>query len=183
MSEPASERPASERPAPGPEQRGFVRLVASEALRAEPDRVATMLGTDPPWPGLVSRPSESAGLRRYALDLRLRLGGEGAEFTTFSKAALLDIGTPSRTDSGWSVECGWRAATAAPLFPVFSGRLLIADGSLAVTGLYAPPGGTIGRVADRMLLRVAANGTARWLLSEIDRASVELEGRGDGGPR
>jgi hypothetical protein len=30
----------------------------------------------------------------------------------------------------------------------------------------------VGRVADRMLLHVAANGTARWLLGEIDRAAL-----------
>jgi hypothetical protein len=43
---------------------------------------------------------------------------------------------------------------------------------MRIEGLYAPPGGVVGRVADRMLLHVAANGTARWLLREIDRAAV-----------
>ncbi|MCC6618053.1 MAG: hypothetical protein IT341_03325 [Chloroflexi bacterium] len=157
------------------ELRGLVRLAATEPLGADPDRVAAMLASDPPWASLVAHPSEVPGLRRYALDLRLRLGGEGARFTTFSKAALLDIGTPARTASGWAVECGWRASSAAPLFPVFSGKLLIEPGELAIDGLYAPPGGVIGRVADRMLLQVAANGTARWLLGEIDRAGRALE--------
>jgi hypothetical protein len=32
----------------------------------------------------------------------------------------------------------------------------------------------VGRVADRVILHVAANGTARWLLAEIDRASLAV---------
>jgi hypothetical protein len=70
------------------------------------------------------------------------------------------------------VEIGWRASRAAPLFPVFSGWLSIRPGELHLEGVYAPPGGVLGRVADRMLLHVAANGTARWLLGEIDRAAI-----------
>jgi hypothetical protein len=37
--------------------------------------------------------------------------------------------------------------------------------------MYAPPGGAIGRLADRALLHLAASGTAKWLLHEIDRLS------------
>ena len=83
----------------------------------------------------------------------------------------LDLGRPRRTPTGWEVEIGWRASSAAPLFPVFSGWLAIGPAELRIDGLYAPPGGVVGRVADRMLLHVAANATARWLLDEIDRAA------------
>jgi hypothetical protein len=150
---------------------GFVRLVASERLASHPDQVAALLASDPPWPGLRAHASGSPDLRCYAVDLRLRLGGDSTALTTFSKAALLDIGQPRRTPEGWEVELSWRAATAAPLFPVFSGWLTIVTGALRIEGLYAPPGGVVGRVADRLLLHVAANGTARWLLTEIERAA------------
>jgi len=157
------------RPAPD----GFVRLVASMRLHSDPDRVAALLDEgDTPWPeGRVVHP-ESPDLRRFAVDLRLRVGGETAALTTFSKAAYLDLGRPRRTADGWEAEIGWRASTAAPLFPVFSGWLTIGPEELRIDGLYAPPGGVVGRVADRMLIHVAANGTARWLLNEIDRAAL-----------
>jgi len=151
---------------------GFVRLVASQRLHSDPERVVALLGSDPPWSGVFSAGTEVAGLRRYAIDLRLRIGGDSTGLTTFSKAAYLDLGRPRRTTHGWEIEISWRASTAAPLFPVFSGRLLVGPEKLQIEGLYAPPGGAVGRVADRMLLHVAANATARWLLDEVDRAAL-----------
>lgn len=156
---------------------GFVRLAAAAPLHADPDRVAERLRDDTcPWDGGSEVRPAVAGLRRYLVDLRLRLGGEDAGLTTFAKAAYLDAGPPRRTPSGWEVELSWRAAGGAPLFPVFSGWLTVGQGELRIDGLYAPPGGTIGRVADRVLLHVAANGTARWLLHELDRAALGAAG-------
>ncbi len=156
-----------------PVPNGFVRLSASMRLRSRPDRVAWLLddgGT--PWAeGRVAHP-ESPELRRFVVDLRLRIGGDSAALTTISKAAYLDLGRSQRTATGWQVEIGWRASTGAPLFPVFSGWLTIGPEELTIDGLYAPPGGTLGRVADRVLLHVAANATARWVLHEVDRAAV-----------
>jgi hypothetical protein len=155
---------------------GYVRLVAAEPSGAEPDQVAALLGDDPPWAELVPESSPGPGLRRYATDLRLSVGQDMAP-SLFRKAAFLDLGVPRRTDHGWRVEVGWRAASAAPLFPVFSGWLTIGRDEMRIDGLYAPPGGLIGRVADRMLLHVAASATARWLLRRIDEAAVERPGR------
>jgi hypothetical protein len=151
---------------------GYVRLVSAQPSRSGADRVAWMLAADPPWPDLEREPSPAPGLRRYATDLLLPVGTDGTP-ATFHKAALIDLGVPEHTADGWCVEIGWRAATFAPLFPVFSGSLFIGDAELRIEGLYAPPGGAIGRIADRILLHVAANGTARWLLREIDRAAAE----------
>lgn len=151
--------------------RGFVRLVASQRLRSDPARVAAVLaGEGLPWEE-VPYPA-GGGLRRYEVDLRLRVGGEEAGLTTFRKAAYLDLGPPRRRADGWESSIGWRAAGIAPLFPVFSGTLRIEGGQLRIEGLYAPPGGAIGRAADRMLLHVAANATARWLLRELDLAAT-----------
>jgi hypothetical protein len=148
---------------------GFVRLAASVPLRAGADAVADLLERG------VAGWEERAGLdgiRRYAVDLRLRLGGPGAALSTFRKAALVDIGTVERGAGAHEVEIQWRAATAAPLFPVFAGVLRIGPEELTVSGLYAPPGGAVGRLADRALLHVAATGTARWLLGEIQREAL-----------
>ena len=148
---------------------GFVRLAASVPLRAEADAVVTTLER-----GLASWQELSAldGVRRYAVDLRLRLGGPGAALSTFRKAALVDIGPIHRGPGPHEVEIHWRAATAAPLFPVFAGLLRIGPDELSLSGLYAPPGGAMGLIADRALLHVAATGTARWLLGEIQRESL-----------
>jgi hypothetical protein len=152
---------------------GFVRLVAATRLNIDPDRVAAVLDRgDRPFEGEWLAHPHSPDLRRVAIDLRLRVGGETALLTTLGKAAYLDLGRPRRTVDGWEVEIGWQASTAAPLFPVFSGWLSVSRDELRIDGLYAPPGGVIGRVADRMLLHVAANATARWLLNEIDRAAA-----------
>jgi hypothetical protein len=152
---------------------GFVRLAAAVRTDGDPDRLAAELedGSGPFRGELLAHPA-GADLRRVAIDLRLRIGGETAGLTTFSKAAYLDFGQPRRTPDGWEAEIGWRASTGAPLFPVFSGWLTMGGGELRIDGLYAPPGGAIGRVADRMLLHVAANATARWLLNEIERAAA-----------
>lgn len=154
---------------------GLVRLAASATLRAHPATVARLLGEEAgAWPG-EPLPDAPHGMRRFAVDLRLRVGGEGSGLATFRKAAFLDLGEPMRTPRGWRVEIGWQASTAAPLFPVFSGALAVEDGVMRLEGLYAPPGGVLGRVADRLLLHVAANGTARWLLDELDRVALERE--------
>ena len=151
---------------------GFVRLAASMPLHNDGERVAAILDGGALWADRLVMPVSLTGLRRYAVDLRLRVGREGPSLTTFSKAAYVDLGATHRTASGWEAEIAWQASTAAPLFPVFSGWLIISDQDLRIDGLYAPPGGAVGRVADRMLLHIAANGTARWLLGEIDRETL-----------
>jgi hypothetical protein len=152
---------------------GFVGLAASHRLHSEPAKVVAVMTTGrAPWgDGVVELPTVD-GLRRYLVDLRLRLGAEDAAVTTLRKAAYLDLGSPHSTDEGWELAISWRAATAAPLFPVFAGRLAIERETMRIEGIYAPPGGVVGRVADRVLLHVAANATARWLLDEIDRAAA-----------
>ena len=156
-----------------PVPHGFVRLVASARLNAEAHLLAAMLDDGhAPW-AEGGDPLEISNLHRYVVDLRLRIGGESAALTTFGKAAYLDLGRSRRTRTGWESEIGWQASTAAPLFPVFSGWLTIGPDELRIDGFYAPPGGAMGRVADRMLLHVAANATARWVLNEIGRAAQD----------
>jgi hypothetical protein len=159
-------------PVPDPGE-GFVRLVATMPLHSDPERVASLLRHDAAkWlAGAAERPSVG-GLRRFVIDLRLRIGGRAAGLTTLSKAAYLDVGVPQRTATGWVSEISWRASTIAPLFPVFSGWLSIGPEELRIEGIYAPPGGAVGLVADRILLHTAANGTARWLLGQLDAAAL-----------
>ena len=113
---------------------------------------------------------------RHLVDLELRVS-EQTPRIAFHKAAYVDVGAV-RDDQIGPIRIGisWRAAGLAPLLPVFSGTLAWDAGELRLDGYYAPPGGGIGIVADRLLLNVAARGTARLLLERIASAM-----RGDGG--
>lgn len=138
---------------------------SADTIRAAIDQAASWLGPD-----VAAAP---AGMQRHVTDLRLRIGDQPGR-ATFRKAAYVDIGAVRRVGQSYEVEISWRAATLQPLFPVFSGKLAIADGELRLEGWYAPPGGPIGFVADRALLKVAARGTARWFLDELVEAAEGL---------
>jgi hypothetical protein len=110
-------------------------------------------------------------LRRHEAELRLRVS-DHPELVTLRKAAYVDLGSVRSRPGGWEVEVAWQASTLAPLFPVFSGMIELDGRRATLRGLYAPPGGAIGRFADRALLHVAATKTGRWLLESLDTAAL-----------
>jgi hypothetical protein len=145
-------------------------LLARRRPKSDPAHLALAIRGARAWLGPEVEPAPS-GMRRHQADLRLRVS-ERPSLVTFGKAAYVDLGPVHPLDDGWQVEVSWRASTLAPLFPVFSGTIVARRGELTLSGWYAPPGGVVGRVADQALLHVAANGTARWLLGELDRAAA-----------
>jgi hypothetical protein len=154
---------------PGSEER-LTRLVVRRPALSDPDRLAWAIRAARAWLGPEVEPSP-LGMHRHQADLRLRVS-EHPSLVTFSKAALVDIGPVRPLDDGWEVEVGWRASTLAPLFPVLSGTIVARGNELTLSGWYAAPGGRVGRAADRALLHIAAEGTARWLLGELDDAAA-----------
>ena len=138
------------------------------------------------WLGQRVTTDEPGSGRRYLTDLRLRIGDQPGR-ATFHKAAYVDLGRVRRIGEREEVregvreeiregvreevEVSWRAATLAPLFPVFSGKLTFGGDELRLEGWYAPPGGAIGFVADRALLKIAARGTGRWFLDGLVEAA------------
>lgn len=157
---------------------GTARLNARVPANVSRRRALALLGAPgrSAWLGEVVEGEAGAGWQRHLVDLELRVS-EQTPRITFRKAAYVDV-APARARQLRLIEVGisWRAAGLAPLFPVFSGTLTWADGELSLDGYYAPPGGGIGIVADRLLLNVAARGTARLLLERIAAAM-----RGDAG--
>lgn len=155
--------------ASGEEAIGTSRLHVTVAARVDRERAADVLGPGrSAWLGdLVQPAAEPDGSARHLLDLELRVS-DAAPRVAFRKAAYLDVG-PVRVDDDGALylEVGWRAAGLTPLFPVFAGRLTWTGGQLLLDGYYAPPGGSVGVVADRLLLNVAARGTGRRLLERI----------------
>jgi hypothetical protein len=105
---------------------------------------------------------------RHVLDLELRVS-DHAPRVAFHKAAFVDVGQLRDDGDGspLSLDLSWRAAGMTPLFPVFAGSLSWNEGELLLDGYYAPPGGRIGEMADRLLLNVAARATGRRLLERV----------------
>jgi hypothetical protein len=148
----------------------LTRIVVRRTALSEPARLAWAVRAARSWLGPEVEPAVP-GMRRHEADLRLRIG-EVAALTTFRKAAYVDVGRILELNDGWEVEIGWRASSMAPLFPVFSGTIVARGEELTLSGSYAPPAGIIGRAADRVLLHIAAEGTARWLLAQLDEAAA-----------
>lgn len=173
----------SEQP-PGEEPIRTSRLRVSVPAKVTPDRAAETLGVGrSEWLGELVAASAGEDRSRYLLNLELRVS-DSAPRVAFHKAAYVDIG-PLRepaTDGMW-LDISWRAAGMAPLFPVFAGRLEWRAGELLLDGHYAPPGGSVGMVADRLVLNVAARATGRRLLERIAEAMLERAGGslGEGG--
>jgi hypothetical protein len=155
---------------------GTSRLSASVPARVSRDRALAALRRQGrgSWLGEMVGPVREGEPERHLVDLELRVGDE-APHVTFRKAAYVDVG-PARLTNPQTIEVpiSWRAAGLAPLFPVFSGTLTWEDGRLSLDGYYAPPGGGLGILADRLLLSVAARGTARLLLEKIAAAMLGL---------
>lgn len=106
--------------------------------------------------------------RRYACDLELGVGT--GRRLAFRKSAIISLGAPEPLAEGWLVPIEWRAASLAPLFPVFVGQLEVRAASLGLAGYYAPPFGDLGAVLDRAALGVGARRVARWLLEQVAEA-------------
>ena len=143
---------------------GVVALHIALPASIDLDRVAVAFGSETAWLGEPLQPATS-GTRLFACDLELRVLPDRR--ATFRKSAVVGLGEPVRDQSGWVVPIEWRAATHAPLFPVFAGHLRLTARHLELDGQYLPPGGTVGYVVDRLLLHVAASGTGRWLLQKV----------------
>ena len=153
-----------------PDDAQLRHLKVRRRAQSEPARLAWAIRAARSWLGPEIEPAP-AGMHRHQADLRLRVS-EHPSLVTFGKAAWVDIGPVQPLEGGWQVEVAWRASTLAPLFPVFSGTIVAWGEELTLSGWYAPPGGTAGLVADRALLHIAAEGTARWLLGELDQAAA-----------
>ena len=157
-----------------PDEARLSRLVVRRHALSDPARLAWAIRAARAWLGPEVEPAPP-GMHRHHADLRLRVS-EHPSLVTFGKAAYVDIGPVHPLDDDWEVEVAWRASTLAPLFPVFSGAIVARGEELTLSGWYAPPGGAVGRVADRALLHIAAEGTARWLLGELDDAAARGAG-------
>lgn len=103
--------------------------------------------------------------------LRVRVGPP-AWPSAFAKQVDIARGPVRVLDDRLIVAFSWSATGAASLFPQLDADLEVAPFGLARTEIvlrarYAPPGGSIGRGADRLLLHRVAESTLRAFLSRI----------------
>ena len=148
------------------------RLYVSELTAVDLERAPAILG-GPSAAWLGERVADSApDVRCFLGDLELHPQGMGP--LLFRKSAVVGLGLLRPTVDGWLVPIEWRAATLAPLFPVFAGTLRIRADRLELDGYYGPPGGALGQLADEAFLRRAAVWTARWLLRRISAALTDI---------
>lgn len=151
-------------------QEAVVRLEAQLPFDGAAGDVGTALESAGEWLGEpVTDHDLPDGWRRFLVDMRLPIGD--GRHLSFRKAAFVDLGPMTTSPDRAAAGISWYAAGLQPLFPVFAGVLRLSPGELHLEGCYAPPGGGLGVVADRLLLHVAARGTARWLLAQIAAAS------------
>jgi hypothetical protein len=130
--------------------------------------------TDPSWMGTAVE-SSRPGTRRFLTDLSLPIRDRSPQ-VLFRKAAFVDVGVVKVTPAGCEVEISWQSSSLAPLFPVFAGRLVLAGNEVTLEGFYAPPGGQIGAALDHAFLSIAARGTARWFLDQVENALLAEPG-------
>jgi hypothetical protein len=145
----------------------LVQPAVVDLARAVPlltDSAATWLGSPVP----AGRP----GFTRFLTDLSLPLRGHSPSLV-FRKAAFVDLGKVRQSSESIEMEIGWQSSSLAPLFPVFSGRLVVTCTELRLEGFYAPPGGEFGAALDKAFLGIAARGTARWFLERTTAAVAE----------
>ena len=161
---------------PADDQVGAASLRVTVPAAVSAERAARVLGPSrDTWLGELVESAEGKGAGRYLLDLELRVS-DVAPRVAFHKAAFVDVGPLASDETGPSIDISWRAAGMAPLFPVFAGRLAWRDGELELEGFYAPPGGGVGLLADRLLFNVAARATGRRLLERIAEVMQERSG-------
>jgi hypothetical protein len=157
---------------------GTSRLEVSTSAPVGRARAEAVLGIERgAWLGaLVEDEVDRQGVARYLLDLELRVS-DLAPRVSFRKAAYVDIGPLDASGARLVADIAWRAAGLTPLFPVFAGTVSWQDGEMQLRGVYAPPGGAVGAVADRLLLNVAARGMGRRLLERVARVMAQAEHR------
>jgi hypothetical protein len=142
-------------------------LLVVRPADGEAEALARTASSIPPfWLGISNIGEHGPdGTRRFLIDMLLPVG-DGRSIA-FRKATAVDLAPSRNVADGWVIPISWRAITLQPLFPVFSGELRITKGEVRLEGRYAPPGGQIGRLADRLLMHLAAERTGRWLVGRL----------------
>ena len=103
--------------------------------------------------------------------LLARFGLDGM-VSSLGKLVEVRTGSPRRQERGTVIDVQWQAAGATAWFPVMQADVLLSALGASWThvefnGSYVPPGGTPGRVADRLMLHHVGEHAVRLLLMRL----------------
>ncbi len=103
----------------------------------------------------------------HSTEVGMRLAG-----VTVSKTVSVDLGVPAAHGDWVSLPMTWRATFPEKLFPVMFGKLELAPVDdkvtrLTVSGMYEPPLGRIGALANEAIMHSVAESTIRELTEGI----------------
>jgi Polyketide cyclase / dehydrase and lipid transport len=147
----------------------FVRcFIELAAPFAEVDGALTSDGRA--WLPALAASAEEGGERRMAevgFGKALRVG----------RQVLVTVGEPARMEFKTLQPISWRPAHSEALLPAMDAEIEVAPmggtyTQLAMTALYTPPFGLVGKVADRALLHRVAEATIKDFL---DRVAARVE--------
>ncbi len=121
-----------------------------------------------------------------AVHLRGRVG-PGRAATVLTKTVEIQPGPTRRHGDTTLLAFTWRATGVLPLFPELDADLEIRPAGLERTqltlrGRYAPPGGSVGRGVDRLVLHRIAEATIHAFLADLAKRLDEGESPSPGGP-
>lgn len=118
------------------------------------------------WAGVAYREGE---------ELRARVG---PRVNGYAKTVRLEIGAPEIRPAGIVYPINWTAKGAEALFPKLSADLILtqvgsAKTKVSLQGTYQPPMGTLGKAADRVLLKSVAEATIQDWVDRVAAAVIE----------
>jgi hypothetical protein len=153
------------------------RIEASAAVRAEVDSVL----------GLVRDPVEVLGRRGPSSGDYLReMSAELHDGTTIRQEVVVTLGLPDESDIGFRCTLAWRPTGRERLVPAFDGVMkahpdLSGGTVLRVSGIYHPPLGPLGAVADTLVMQRVARRTLADFVQQLGAAiDAAVDGRRGG---
>ncbi|HEY1960595.1 MAG TPA: hypothetical protein VGH28_33520 [Polyangiaceae bacterium] len=134
--------------------------------------------------GVFQRATTSAAARASSLAAKLKvtIGGLEVGKNVLIKVVGVDqhAHAPKMADRATDVKLEWQAETSASLFPSMRATLRVyplspEETQLELVGTYAPPGGLVGDVADRLVGHRLADAAAHRFLEDLaGRMNLEL---------
>ncbi len=118
---------------------------------------------------VLGRAAEEAG--EELGDFRIKVGPKSWP-PLLAKTVEVTLGPVRRHDDVTLLAFSWRAAGYPSLFPALDADLEVSpigesQSEVSLQGRYEPPGGTPGKVADRLVLHRLADATIRAFLSRL----------------
>jgi hypothetical protein len=149
----------------------FVRYFVDVPVPA--DTVREMLeGTPEAWLPVLAERADAAGAD-YLTEV-----GFGDGLLRLDRRVAVSVRPGVAVGETWMLPIVWEAVGAGGLFPSLEADIEVAAlgpsrTHLSLSGRYRPPGGTVGRIADRALFHRVAEATVKDFLDRVAARLIE----------